>query len=203
MEEENQNIVCEPDFDYPGMYSYADYLKWNIEERVEIIKGKIFKMSPAPSSRHQTCSSKLLLPLLQFLKDKPCQVYHAPFDVVFSKSQKEEKIFTVVQPDICVVCDLAKINDKGCAGAPDIVVEILSPSNNKKELRNKFDLYEENGVKEYWIVSPQDKTFLPNILNTSGKYRTLRMLTYGDFYETNVLPGFVLNIEEIFEGIGS
>ncbi len=202
MEEENQNIVCEPDFEYPGMYSYADYLKWTFEERVEIIKGKVFKMFAAPYSTHQYLTVNLIRVISNFLLAKKCKVFPAPFDVLFPKqSLEDENIFTVVQPDVCVICDLKKITKRGCLGAPDIIIEILSPTNNKKELRNKYDLYEENGVKEYWMISPQDKTFLSNVLDNSGRYKTLRMLTTGDFYETKVLPGFILSIEEIFEGI--
>src|SRR6478736_6826824 len=156
---EPQTQLNEPDFDYAGIYTYADYLKWTIEERLELIKGKIFRMSPAPNRMHQALSMRIANPIYNLLRGQQCQVYTAPFDVRLPrKSLKDEDIITVVQPDICVICDPSKLDERGCIGAPDIVVEILSPSNNKKELKNKYEVYEESGVKEYWIVTPQERT---------------------------------------------
>lgn len=127
------------DLDFNKTYTYADYLKWTFDERLEVIKGKIFKMSPAPGSVHQIVSGAIFNELYNFLrKRKPCRVFSAPFDVRLShRSVDDKEIVTVVQPDICVICDPQKIDSKGCIGAPDIVVEILSPGNNKKELQNK------------------------------------------------------------------
>ena len=191
--------VHEPDFDYTGTYTYADYLKWTIDERLELIKGKIFRMSPAPNRRHQHYTGHLFRKLGNFLERKSCQVYIAPFDVRLPRKSNEDKdVITVVQPDICVVCDPSKLDDKGCIGAPDIMVEVLSPGNSKKELRNKYEVYEESGVKEYWIVSPQDEYFLAYRLNEAGKYVPSRLMAEGDMYETPILPGFILNIGELF-----
>lgn len=190
--------VQEPDFNYSGLYSYADYLQWTIQERLELIKGKIFRMSPAPTSTHQRLSQSINRELLNFLAGKKCEVFVAPFDVRLpKKSKRNEDIFTVVQPDLCVICDPEKIDERGCLGAPDIVVEILSPSNNRKELKNKFEVYEESGVKEYWIVSPQDHTFLMYTL-TYGKFIPSRLMTEGDVVKCAVLPGFVLDLENLF-----
>ena len=142
------------DLNLNNTYSYADYLKWQIEERLELIKGKIFKMS-APNRTHQELSGYLYLKLGNYLYDKNCKVYAAPFDVRLPRKSKEDiDIITVVQPDICVICNTAILDAKGCLGAPDIVIEILSPSNNVIELKNKYEIYEEAGVKEYWVVSP-------------------------------------------------
>lgn len=197
--EAQTNIVCEPDFNYVGLYSYADYLTWTIDERLELIKGKIFRMSPAPNTNHQYITTNLLTPLAAYLKNKSCRLFLAPFDVRLpKKSKKNEEIFTVVQPDLSILCDLSKLDRAGCLGAPDIVVEILSPSNNKKELKNKYQVYEESGVKEYWIVSPQDKTFLSYILNNDGKFIPTRLMVGGDFYKSELLPGFELDLEEVF-----
>ena len=190
--------VNEPDFSYSGEYTYADYLKWTIEERVELIKGKIFRMSPAPNSVHQQLSMEISGRLWFFLKDQQCQVFSAPFDVRLPvKSKKDKDIITVVQPDVCVVCDAEKLDDRGCIGAPDIVVEILSPSNNKKELRNKYEVYEESGVKEYWIVSPQDYTFFIYTLR-DGRFVPSRLMGEGDVVHSSVLPGFSLDLSEVF-----
>jgi Uma2 family endonuclease len=114
------------------------------------------------------------------------------------KSKADKDITTVVQPDICVICDLSKLDDKGCIGAPDIVVEILSPGNNKKELRNKYEVYEESGVKEYWIVWPEHKNFLKYTLDDQGKYQPSRVMIAGDEVVTPILPGFVLKLDEVF-----
>lgn len=188
------------DLDFSASYTYADYLKWTFDERLELIKGKLFPMSPAPSRIHQKVTVYITSKVFGFLENKSCQVYSAPFDVRLSrKNGKDEDVITVVQPDVCVVCDLSKLDDKGCLGAPDIVVEILSPGNNRKELKNKFEVYEECGVKEYWIIHPSEKTFLKYILNSEGKYVPSRLLTVGDEVTTPVLPGFVLDLEEVFK----
>ena len=185
------------DLDINETYTYADYLKWDFKERVELIMGKLFKMSPALSNRHQIISMHISGDLYGYLKGKSCRVYVAPFDVRLPrKSKDDDDIITVVQPDICVVCDSSKLDAKGCLGAPDIVVEILSPSNNLIELNNKFDLYESAGVKEYWIVLPQDNTFLVNTL-TNGKYVTGRPLVSG-VLTSDILPGFSLDLSELF-----
>jgi len=187
------------DLDFSKDYTYADYLKWTFEERLELIKGKLFEMGPTPSRAHQKLSRKVAGELFDYLKGKPCEAYTAPFDVRLPrKSNSDKDIYTVVQPDICVICDPAKLDDRGCLGAPDIVVEILSPGNNKKELSNKYEVYEEAGVKEYWMVVPQEKAFFQYILHESGKYSSSRPLTLGDAVTTSILPGFSLDLEELF-----
>src|ERR1700761_3418608 len=118
------------DLDINKVYSYADYLKWNFKERVELIKGKLFKMSPAPNRMHQKLSVHITGHLWNYLRGNTCNLYSAPFDVRLPrKSANDTDIITVLQPDICVICDESKLDDKGCLGAPDIVVEILSPGN--------------------------------------------------------------------------
>jgi Uma2 family endonuclease len=192
------------DLDLNKTYTYADYLQWTFEERLELIKGKVFKMTPAPNLYHQDMVMAISSAIYHYLKGKPCKVYIAPFDVRLPKSAAKETdkvVYTVVQPDVCVICDVTKLDIKGCIGAPDIVVEILSPGNNKKELRNKYEVYEESGVKEYWIVSPQDKTFLQYTLTDAGRYQASRLMTVGDHVTTAVLPDFVLDLEVIFENI--
>jgi Uma2 family endonuclease len=190
------------DLDLSKTYSYADYLQWTFEDRLELIKGKIFKMTPAPAPIHQRLSWRIAGELYNDLKNKPCQAYPAPFDVRLPRKGENEdkKIFTVVQPDICIICDPSKVDTRGCTGAPDIVLEILSPGNNQKELRNKYEVYEESGVKEYWIISPQDESFLKYTL-IDGHYRPSKLMTIGDIITTPILPGFELHLETVFEGI--
>lgn len=190
--------------DMDGIYSYADYLLWKFEERVELIKGKIFKMSPAPSRRHQEVSGNLFGEIHNVFKGHKCKLYAAPFDVrlpmlassPLERTGGEDKILTVVQPDLCVVCDLNKLDEKGCIGAPDLIIEILSPSNSKKELKNKFDLYEESGVKEYWIVYPNEENLYINVLE-NGKYKTSRPIIDG--YVTSIIfPDLKIHTSDIF-----
>jgi Uma2 family endonuclease len=190
------------DLDSNQQYSYADYYRWDFENRVELINGKVFEMLAAPSTWHQMLAGKLFLKLGNFLNsNSECKVFIAPFDVRLPRKTKEDKdIFTVLQPDLCVISDAGKIDRKGCIGAPDIVVEILSPGNNTKELKNKFSVYEESGVKEYWVVSPQDNTFLINLL-VDGKYITTRPMVAGDIVTSLLLPGFSIDLEQLFEGI--
>ncbi len=196
---ETQEIMQLSDLDLSKSYTYADYLQWKFDERIELIKGKIFKMSPAPSSFHQDIAVEITRVFANYLKGKSCKVYSAPFDVrLTKKTLLNEDIKTVVQPDICVICDRSKIDKAGCIGAPDIVVEIISPGNNKTELQNKFEIYEENGVQEYWIVSPQDKTFLKYTLNQEGVYTASKLLPSDAEVTTPILPGFVLKLEDVF-----
>lgn len=187
------------DLDLSKTYSYADYLQWKFDERIELIKGRIFKMSPAPSSSHQEISGNIYFAFKLYLLKKPCKVFSAPFDVRLTRKSKMNKdVINVVQPDICVICNREKIDKRGCIGAPDIIVEIISPGNNKTELQNKYEIYEESGVQEYWIVSPQDKTFMKYVLNQDGVYVASKLLPSEGEVTTPVLPGFVLNLEEVF-----
>lgn len=197
---ETQEVMQFSDLDLSKTYTYADYLQWKFDERIELIKGRIFKMSPAPSTSHQRISRKILVALDNFLQGKSCEVFDALFDVrLTKKSLLNDDISTVVQPDICVICDRSKIDKNGCIGAPDIVVEIISPGNNKTELQNKFEIYEENGVQEYWIISPQDKTFLKYILNQDGFYVASKLLPSNAEVTTPILPGFILNLDQVFK----
>jgi Uma2 family endonuclease len=188
------------DIDLSGTYSYADYLNWEIDKRLELIGGKIFKMSPAPGAYHQEISAIVLSEIFAFLKNKPCKVYAAPFDVRFPRRSLDgdKDIDTVLQPDISVICDQHKIDKRGCIGAPDIVVEILSPGNSRKELKYKYEVYEEFGVREYWIIQPEEKLFSQYILDENGKFQAPRVLTATEIITSNVLPGFSLTLQEVF-----
>ncbi|MFH1096244.1 MAG: Uma2 family endonuclease [Candidatus Desantisbacteria bacterium] len=139
-------------------FTYGDYLNWPNEERWELIDGVAYDMSPAPLRRHQEIVVELSTQFHNYLKNKSCKVYVAPFDVRLPEAdESDEEIETVVQPDIVVVCDENKLDDKGCKGAPDIVVEILSPYTAKKDMLTKYHLYEKHKVKQYWIFDPETK----------------------------------------------
>lgn len=144
--------------DFTCQYTYADYLTWQFDERVELIRGWISKMSPASLRYHQNISFKLTVQIGNYLANKKCAAYAAPFDVRLINKRKNvdnKSITSVIQPDISVICDEDKLDEKGCIGSPDWIIEILSPGNTKKEMKEKFTLYEENGVREYWIVYPE------------------------------------------------
>jgi len=182
-------------------YTYADYLSWQIEERVELIMGKIFKMSPAPSSKHQYISSLINAAIVVYLKGKRCKTFAAPFDVSLPVKNSKGEPNTVVQPDICVVCDERMITEKGCEGVPELVVEIVSKSSVIRDLHEKYDLYELCGVKEYWIVNPNDKSLSIFTLDEKGKYIVSKPLTYGDYLKSKILPELEIDLNEIFQDV--
>jgi len=168
IDDDSYSKVEEPDSSFT--YTYADYLQWKFEERLELFRGKIFRLS-APNTKHQEISRNIVVPIALFLKKKTCKVFAAPFDVRLpvKNKKKDDEVTTVVQPDICVICDETKLDSRGCCGAPDLVVEILSPGNSKKEIRLKQELYEEAGVKEYWIVYPEEQSIAVLLLNANHK----------------------------------
>jgi len=186
------------DLDLNKVYTYADYYNWKFEERVELIKGKIFKMSPAPNRVHQEVTGSIYVRLSNFLGKGPCHVYIAPFDVRLPRKSKDDKdILTVLQPDICVVCDPSILDDRGCLGAPDLIIEILSPGNSKKEVKTKYEAYEEAGVKEYWIADPIRQTVQVYLLE-DGRFIAQRTLTSEDVIISAVVKGFSMNLTELF-----
>ncbi|MCA6423713.1 MAG: Uma2 family endonuclease [Flavobacterium sp.] len=187
--------------DLKGNYTYADYLLWNFKERVELIKGKIVKMSPAPSTSHQRISGELTYLLSKVFRKSKCQMFVAPFDVRlvnYKQSTQDNQIVTVVQPDLCVVCDSNKLDEKGCIGSPDLIIEILSPGNSNREMTIKFDLYEENGVKEYWIVNQSEKTILLYVLK-DAKFIGLKPIVESGKLESPTFPDLKFPIKNIFK----
>lgn len=195
--DEKGNKLEDPFTGY-GKYSYADYLTWDIEEMVELIKGKVFKAAAAPRRKHQEIAGQLFTKFHNFLKKHTCKVYIAPFDVRLpAHSKKNEDIYTVVQPDICVVCDPTKLDDAGCIGAPDLIVEILSPGNNKKDLKFKYEVYLESGVREYWVVHPEEQTLMIYTL-IDNQYVPSKLFVSGDIVNSSVVKGFQLDVEDLF-----
>lgn len=186
--------------DLNGTYSYADYLKWQFEERVELLRGKIFPMSPAPSIKHQEIASNLHYSFRINFEHKDCKVYFAPIDVRLYNHKKSRKvsqdIYTVVQPDLCVICDQSKLDKQGCNGAPELVVEILSPGNTRREMQDKFDLYQEAGVQEYWLVQPLEKVVLVYTLNEKEQYIGLRPAI--ENIVSPYFPDLKMTIAEVF-----
>jgi len=183
-------------------YTYADYLTWADNVRRELFDGIIKLMSPAPARRHQEVSGNLFLQFGVFLKKKKCRVYQAPFDVRLPKadSDTDEETYTVVQPDICIICDPAKLDSRGCIGAPDLIVEIVSPGSAGRDIKEKFDLYEQAGVLEYWIVRPYDQSVEVYLLSENGRYLRGGSYVFEDCVPVSIF-GHELQIDlaEVFE----
>ena len=179
-------------------YTYADYLLWQFSERVELIKGRVFKMSPAPKRIHQSISINLSAMFWNFFDKHKCKLFAAPFDVRLSKKKKDRQIETVVQPDISVICDISKLDDRGCLGAPDLIVEILSPSTRKKDITDKFVLYEENSVKEYWIVDADNQTLLKYVLQNKKDIGE-KILDASENVTSTIFPKVTIVLNEVFE----
>ncbi len=141
-----------------GRYTYRDYCAWPDDERWELIDGQAYNMSPAPARRHQDVVVELSRQIANFLRDHSCRVYTAPFDVRLPRAaEADDEVDTVVQPDISVVCDPQKLDDAGCRGAPDWIIEVLSPATAAKDQIRKRVLYQRHRVKEYWLVHPIDR----------------------------------------------
>jgi Uma2 family endonuclease len=192
--------VEEPDL--AGTYTAKDYLQWTFEGLVELIRGKIYKMSPAPSSKHQRILVGLTVAFEKFLKKGPCTLFVAPFDVYLVKhGQDYKETHNVVQPDLCIICDKEKIKEFGCVGSPDLLVEILSPSTASKDLKQKYELYEEYGVKEYWVVYPFEKVIQIYILE-NNKYKALKPITMNNEARSVLFPGLSFEVAEVFKEIG-
>ncbi len=179
-------------------YTYADYLTWSDNERWEIIRGDIYNMGPAPRPAHQSISMELGRQVANFLHGKDCQVFAAPFDVRFVPDAAEGVADTVVQPDISVICDSGKVDDRGCIGAPDLIIEILSEETGARDESTKLKLYEANGVREYWIVNPWDQTVRIYNINATGKYDFPRFITKLETAESNAIQGLNINLNEVF-----
>ena len=192
-----EKITSLSQLDMTKQYTYTDYLTWWFDDRVELIKGYILKMA-APLRVHQKISYKLLKKLSVQLNESTCDVYHAPFDVRFPKKYDASgNIFDVVQPDICVICDSSKLDDRGCVGAPDLIIEILSEGNRNHDLKKKYLLYEEHGVKEYWIVFPNEKMVEVYTL-IDNKYNVADIYELDEEISSGVINGFNIRNNEIF-----
>jgi len=182
-------------------YTYVDYLTWMDDKRRELYDGFIKLMTPAPSTEHQRVSANLVGILWNFLRDKKCEVYHAPSDVRLPKNSNkdDEIIYTVVQPDLYVICDLSKLDSRGCLGAPDFVIEIVSAKNSKRDVKDKFEIYQEHGVREYWIVNPNDENVTVFVLDEKGKFQFSGMYAGDDKIPVNIFDGDLsIDLTEVF-----
>lgn len=189
--------------DLTKTYSYADYVTWQFQETVELIKGKILLMSLAPNVKHQRLSANLSGLLYNFLKHKPCQFFAAPFDVRLYDRKKSllasQDIHTVVQPDLCVICHPEILDQQGCNGAPDWIIEIVSKGNAKRDMQIKYELYLESGVQEYWLIYPNDQVIHQFVLDEQGQYQLKHMYTDDDVATSHLFPDFSVALMDVFE----
>lgn len=179
-------------------YTFADVLAWDEKDRIEIIDGEAVMMSP-PSRIHQEISVALTTQLYNYLEGKRCKVYPAPFGVRLFEQDGDhpEDVDTMVEPDISVVCDPTKLDDHGCKGAPDLIIEILSPSTRRHDRMTKFNLYQRAGVKEYWVVDPDSKDVQTFVLD-AGRYFVKGYGTAEDKLKVEVLEDCVIDLSAVF-----
>jgi Uma2 family endonuclease len=183
-------------------YTYADYLRWFDDVRRELINGIIHVMS-APWTKHAKAIRRLGFEIDSFLHKNrgACNIFYAQFDVRLPVDGKtaDKQITTVVQPDICVVCDPAKIDKKGCLGAPDFIIEITSPSTKKHDWTTKFYCYESAGVKEYWIVDLKTETIHAFVMQDTGRYGAGKQYSGDREVPVRTLPGLTVNVSALFK----
>lgn len=194
------------ELDLTASYSYADYVTWRLTEAVELIKGKVQLMSPAPNVKHQRLSIYLSSQLFYFFQNRTCQVFSAPFDVrLYDRSKSllaNKDITTVVQPDICVICDKEKLDEQGCNGAPDWIIEILSKGNSKKEVKIKHALYAESGVTEYWLIYPYEEVIQQFVLNDeTGRYHLQNNYAGDDAAVPYLFPDLAIDLPTLFKDV--
>ena len=183
---------------YKDYFTYAQYKNWSDDEKWELIEGEAYNMSPAPGTTHQTVSGEVFRIIANYLDDKPCRVFAAPFDIFLpEKDEPEDEISTIVQPDIVVLCDDEKLSEKGITGPPDIVIEILSPSSMTRDQITKRDLYEKRGVKEYWIIDPAGKIVWKYSLS-NGEYGKPEVFDYKGTPSFQAMPELSLNLTKVF-----
>lgn len=178
-------------------YTYQDYKTWPDDERWEIINGEAYNMTPAPRTDHQLVSGELLRQFANYLIDKPCRIFAAPYDVMLDEDNNNSQ--NIVQPDLLVVCDKKKLDSgKYCLGAPDLIIEILSPSTAKKDLLTKRHLYEKYGVKEYWIADPEHKDITVLLLQEDGKYSEPKTYPTGEKVTPSLFPDLLIDQELVY-----
>jgi len=184
-----------------GTYSYADYVSWQFEDLVELLRGKVVRRVNMPVELHQATVGQLFGAIGGFLRHQPYQARIGPYDVRLPQrgTTADQAIYTVVQPDICVICDPGKIESRGCLGAPDLIVEVLSPGTSARDWKDKFDLYEEAGVGEYWIVAPGEQSISVFVHDEgTGRYQLAGEYAQPGPVPCDTLPGLALDWSDIF-----
>lgn len=195
-----------PKGDKDGLYTYTDYLGWPENERWELIDGVAYNMSPSPARRHQGVLAEVAAEFVTHFRSRPCSVYQAPFDVLLPEQvDNPQESATVVQPDLLVVCNSAQLTERGCTGAPDFVLEILSPSTASKDMSDKLHLYERHGVREYWILNPANDTLIVYSVEAPGtgagppKYGKPVLHTADEIVAPRIFPELMVNLSRAFD----
>ena len=182
-------------------HTYGEYLTWSQDERFELIDGVAYTMAPAPIRGHQRLVGELFRQIADALEGGPCEVNVAPFDVRLpEKDEADEAILTVVQPDIAVVCDRAKLDERGCRGAPDWIIEVLSPASAGHDQIAKLALYERHGVREYWLAHPADRIVTVHRLE-GGAYGRPRVSEMKDRLASIACPQVEIDWERVLKGL--
>lgn len=182
----------------PRRYTYGDLMQWDDGKRYELYNGQPVALA-SPSDVHQLVLMELAAQLHDFLKDKPCKLYPAPFDVRLfdTADDRPEDSENVVQPDLMVVCNKDKVDRHGVHGAPDLVIEITSPSTRRNDRLVKFNLYQRAGVREYWIVDPDARVVLVHTLE-EGQYHAADAYAAGSAVPVGIFDGFSVDLSEVF-----
>lgn len=180
-------------------YTFADCLTWGVDERIEIVDGEAVMMAP-PTTAHQLISGEMFRQLANYLEGKKCRAIPAPFAVrLFEKDgDSPEDVDTMVEPDISIVCDSSRLDKHGCKGAPDMVVEILSPSTQRHDRLVKLGLYQRARVREYWIVNPEDQTVQVMLLDDGGVLQLHEVYDRQSVAKVNVLDGCFIELSKVF-----
>ena len=180
-------------------YTYADYLTYPDDERWEIIDGVPY-MQAAPAPVHQEVLTELVRQIANYLSGKTCKVYPAPFCVRFpiGNEKNEKEVKNIVEPDISIVCDKSKLDNKGCNGAPEMIIEIISPSSVKMDRVIKFNKYEKAGVQEYWIVDPDQKLISVFVLQGNQRYGRTELYTEDDKITVSIVPDLIIDLSVVF-----
>ncbi|MEI6875060.1 MAG: Uma2 family endonuclease [Spirochaetota bacterium] len=193
--------MADPALKMDDRFTYGQYRRWNDDQRWELIDGEAWAMS-SPSEWHQILFVRLVLAFGNFLEGKPCRLMAAPFDVLFPKRDEEDdEVDTVLQPDLLVFCDRSKLRSPNARGAPDLVVEILSPSTQRKDLNEKFRVYERAGVCEYWVVDPFARSLCLYRPGAPGRFDRGELHERSDRperVESRVLEGFSIDMQKLF-----
>lgn len=181
------------------VYTYTDYMNYPENERIELIDGHIYAMSPAPSRIHQEIISELVTIFNIYIKSNKggCKVYPAPFDVFLVADENIDNCRNIVQPDISIICDKNKLTDKGCTGAPDLIVEVVSPHNPNSDYIRKLNLYDQYKVREYWIVNPMNNTVLVYRLDENMQYAAPETYTFKDKIKVGIYENLEIDFSTI------
>lgn len=201
--------MSEPARRLDRVYTYADYRLWRDDQRWELIEGTAWSMSPAPTMRHQAIVATITRIAATWCMGRPCAVFPAPFDVLLPDrpDQPEDEVTSVVRPDVSVVCERSRLREWGCCGAPNLVVEILSPHTTQKDLNDKYALYEKHRVPEYWVVDPGNRFVQVYRIGADGRYGDALLLAAGGasrgseaaaIAESVRCPDLVIPLEELF-----